>query len=746
MPPAPTNQEILDEILELISRRTDTYQIAVQTTAYWNSDSGWRNAITKIEFIRKGAEPPSEIRYKYRAVEIIRRRLTVTEVAALLKALVEKHSLETGEGMKLLAYDPNFSNFGNKPRRPYSEWSQWPAEIFEIQPGAPSGQSWPPDEPLIAVNAPHYPSFENVLVDLFGIRVQGWTSYLRGQIMVVLPDFRARISKLVVTPKDFRTDLECGFLRPSDLILQIYAEGSGGRLVQETIQLERPSAKVNISSRPSLVSVALVCKQTGETLDQRAFHYGRKWLEPNVQVDPALAKTVQPTPTGLSDRLDEFEVDGYSNNPVLSTSIPASQSQRIKGKRKIVTKAPKEFQTAFDTYTVVRQVGSGGSGTVFEVKTSDGQTQALKSLDSSKTPQQKLKRFQNEIQFCLRPGSEYIVHVLDYGRAPDGSLFYVMPYYASTLRDLIKKRLPHNEVLPLYGQILTSVEAAHFLGVCHRDIKPENLLYDSGANRIVLADFGIARFTEEQILTTVNTGPNERLANFAYAAPEQRIPGQSVDHRADIYALGLILNEMFTVQIPQGTGFRKIGEVAADFSYLDDLVDMMLQQRPEQRLQSVTKVKEELIGRGNEFIQLQRLGALKKQVVPESDLSDPIVSDPIRAVEKLDYRNGTLTLKLNQPVTKRWEECFRFRATGFSANVSSAMMSFQGDKVFIRVNDHFVPSAVEYFKQYCAAANEEYAARVRQEHQKEIERRRAELKQRVAEEEARVKILQRVRI
>lgn len=218
---------------------------------------------------------------------------------------------------------------------------------------------------------------------------------------------------------------------------------------------------------------------------------------------------------------------------------------------------PKVFETAFDTYTVVRQVGSGGSGVVFLVRNSDGNDLALKVLDRSKAPRQKVKRFQNEIQFCQRQVSERIVRVLDYGQASYASLFYVMPYYPSTLRDLIKKQLPNTERLALYVQILDSVEAAHLLGVFHRDIKPENLLYDAGVNRIVLADFGIARFTEDELLTLVETGPSERLANFVYAAPEQRVRGKTVGMPADIYALGLILNEMFTGEVPQGSGFKQ---------------------------------------------------------------------------------------------------------------------------------------------------------------------------------------------
>jgi len=383
---------------------------------------------------------------------------------------------------------------------------------------------------------------------------------------------------------------------------------------------------------------------------------------------------------------------------------------------------------------------------VFLVQTSDGQNLALKLLDRSKTPRKKVKRFQNEIQFCQRQASDRIVRVLDYGLAPDGSIFYVMPYYESTLRDLINRKLPTGERLPLYVQVLDSVEAAHLLGVCHRDIKPENLLYDSGSNRIVLADFGIARFREDELLTIVGTGPNERLANFAYAAPEQRRAGNAVDQPADIYALGLILHEMFTGEIPQGTGIRKIQETAPDFAYLDELVEMMRQQRPEQRIQSVTRVKQELIGRKNSFVNVQRLDVLKKQVVSESEISDPIIADPICVVEKVDWRNNTLTLRLNQPINARWEQCFRFRATSFSVNFSHENISFTRDTVSIRVDEHFLAQGLQYLQQYIPSANEEYATQVRQEHRQQIEQRRAELERRVREQETRARILQKVQI
>ncbi|HXX87153.1 MAG TPA: hypothetical protein VEH86_01745, partial [Candidatus Acidoferrum sp.] len=117
MAPQPTNQETLDRVLELISLRTNTYQTGVQTTICWKSDSGWLNAITKLEFIRKGEEPPSEIRHEYSKVEINRRHLTQTEFVHVLKQLVDRNLLETSSGGRGLAYESRFSS-GGKTRQP----------------------------------------------------------------------------------------------------------------------------------------------------------------------------------------------------------------------------------------------------------------------------------------------------------------------------------------------------------------------------------------------------------------------------------------------------------------------------------------------------------------------------------------------------------------------------------------------------------------------------------------------------
>jgi serine/threonine protein kinase len=148
-----------------------------------------------------------------------------------------------------------------------------------------------------------------------------------------------------------------------------------------------------------------------------------------------------------------------------------------------------------------------------------------------------------------------------------------------------------NMKLALFNQILDGLEAAHEQGVWHRDLKPENLLYDPDSRRVVIADFGIAHFAEHLLQTTIQTGPQERLANFQYAAPEQRTRSK-VDHRADIYALGLILNEMFTGQLLQGTGCKTVGSVAPLYANIDAVVDRMVRQSPAERPQSISAVRQ----------------------------------------------------------------------------------------------------------------------------------------------------------
>ena len=188
--------------------------------------------------------------------------------------------------------------------------------------------------------------------------------------------------------------------------------------------------------------------------------------------------------------------------------------------------------TTFDEYRIVKQVGQGGNGTVFKATNSDGTIVAVKAIEKSKATKDKLRRFKNEIEFCRKNKHKNIIEVLDNGTYQSeniNSIFYVMPFYSKTLRDRIEIGLTPKDALEIFFNILCGVEYAHKQNAFHRDIKPENILFKENSNEAVLADFGIAHFCKDDLVTAVETNHADRLANFQYAAPEQRIRNGNVD-------------------------------------------------------------------------------------------------------------------------------------------------------------------------------------------------------------------------
>jgi len=239
------------------------------------------------------------------------------------------------------------------------------------------------------------------------------------------------------------------------------------------------------------------------------------------------------------------------------------------------------FHTASGSYNYLDTIGEGGSGRVFKVEDEKKDIFAIKCIHPENLTQKRRKRFINELSFCRSSDHKNILKVLDWGSVEIKGKqcpFYVMKYYPATLRILMKEGIESNRILFYFSQILDGVEAAHLQNIWHRDLKPENILYDPPSNLLVVADFGIARFSEELLHTSIETQDTERLANFQYSAPEQRVRGQVGDYRADIYALGLMLNEMFTDALLQGTGYIKIADVVSDYSYLDVLIEELVRQ------------------------------------------------------------------------------------------------------------------------------------------------------------------------
>ena len=218
----------------------------------------------------------------------------------------------------------------------------------------------------------------------------------------------------------------------------------------------------------------------------------------------------------------------------------------------LVTDAVQRLTSALaDRYRLERELGQGGMATVYLAEDLKHHRKvAVKVLRPELAASMGAERFEREIEVAARLTHPHILGVLDSGEA-DGFFYYVMPYVeGETLRERISRsgELPVADALRLLSEIAEALAVAHKGGVVHRDIKPENILL-SGRHALVM-DFGVAKAVTEasgrQQLTTAGVA----LGTPAYMAPEQATADPQLDHRVDIYALGVLAYEMLTGHPP----------------------------------------------------------------------------------------------------------------------------------------------------------------------------------------------------
>jgi serine/threonine-protein kinase len=209
--------------------------------------------------------------------------------------------------------------------------------------------------------------------------------------------------------------------------------------------------------------------------------------------------------------------------------------------------------TLGDKYKIVRQIGRGGMGVVYEAEHLGlGKRVAVKlMLEKYAADSDATSRFKREALAASRIGNPHIIDIADIGVAPDGRAYVVMELLTgSSLADVIKRggALPMTRALDVIRQVLRAVGAAHAKGIIHRDLKPDNIfLLDGGDGRdfVKLLDFGIAKAVDQaaEIAKTNLTTTGTVMGTPLYMAPEQAM-GHAADARVDLYALGVILYEM----------------------------------------------------------------------------------------------------------------------------------------------------------------------------------------------------------
>jgi serine/threonine protein kinase len=230
-------------------------------------------------------------------------------------------------------------------------------------------------------------------------------------------------------------------------------------------------------------------------------------------------------------------------------------------------------------YEILGVIGRGGMGVVFRALRLDDELEVALKMGSAEL----FERLQREADTLRQLDHPHILRMLDSGLTPDGRCFIVTPLIEGG--DLAKRLqqgpLPEKEALRLFRQVLSAVAYAHETGVVHRDIKPANLLLNE-ANNIVVADFSLAKPGEPEMALTQTT---EVFGTPYYIAPEVRRGSAKVDHRADIFSLGVLLHEMLTGKLP-------IGQYEP--SRYDRVVSRCLQENPDKRPPSIAAVEKAL--------------------------------------------------------------------------------------------------------------------------------------------------------
>jgi predicted Ser/Thr protein kinase len=249
-------------------------------------------------------------------------------------------------------------------------------------------------------------------------------------------------------------------------------------------------------------------------------------------------------------------------------------------------------------FEIRSEIARGGMGVVYKgYQPSLDRWVAIKTLPTDLAADRDLvARFQREAEAMVRLNHANIVQIIDRGQEA-GQYYFAMEFVEGpSVKDLLKSEtIETDKLFDIVLQTCDGLEYAHKKGLVHRDVKPANLLYEERTGVVKIADFGIAHFSKKDDDMLTLTAQNVGMGTMNYMSPEQKVDAGSVDHRADIYALGVIVYEAFTGKLPLGK-FKMPSQVNPKLPRtLDKVVQRCMETDALERYASCAELKVDLL-------------------------------------------------------------------------------------------------------------------------------------------------------
>jgi hypothetical protein len=269
-------------------------------------------------------------------------------------------------------------------------------------------------------------------------------------------------------------------------------------------------------------------------------------------------------------------------------------------------------------YTITARLGEGGMGTVFLAQHPViGSKVALKAIhpEYARSPEV-VSRFVNEARAVNQIGHDHIIDIHDFGTTPAGDFYFIMEYLnGEMLSDQRGRQIVFSpaRALNIVAQVADALAASHERGVIHRDLKPDNIFLitrDGKPDFVKVLDFGLAKLTTVSgAVPAYTTGAGIVMGTPYYMSPEQCEGRAELDHRSDVYSLGVILFEMLTGQVPfAGEGYGEVMTKHISLPppavrkfvpelpvVLDAILSRALAKDPDARFQTMAEFREVLL-------------------------------------------------------------------------------------------------------------------------------------------------------